>query len=77
MKVSKKYLLIFLFPLLCMSQVKIKRNTITIDTIEYKIIEKVLLYKDTVYKCDKKTVFRRHDSILYLYGKKKYIKYKI
>ena len=68
-----KYLIILLFTSLCYSQT---RKVIIIDNIKYTVKERVLLYKDTVYICDKSTSFRFTKDVIYVYRPKYYKKIK-
>jgi len=68
-----KYLLILLFTSLCYSQT---RKVIIIDNVKYTVKERVLLYKDTMYICDKNTSFRFTKDIIYVYKPKYYKKIK-
>jgi len=66
-----------IFLALLQYNIHITRHNIYINTKQYPIIDKKLLYKDTLYYCPDDVVFRKHDSILYYYKQGKYIKYKL
>ena len=68
-----KYLILLLLTSLCYSQT---RKVIIIDNVKYTVKERVLLYKDTIYICDKNTSFRFTKNIIYVYRPKYYKKIK-
>jgi len=52
------------------------RNVIIIDSVKYRIKERMLLYKDTIYICDKNTSFRFTKDTIYIYKPNYYRKIK-
>ena len=68
-----KYLIILLFTSLFYSQT---RKVVIIDNVKYTVKERVLLYKDTIYICDKDTSFRFTKDIIYVYRPHYYKKIK-
>ena len=68
-----KYLILLLLTSLCYSQT---RKVIIIDNVKYTVKERVLLYKDTMYICDKNTSFRFTKDVIYVYKPKYYKKIK-
>ena len=67
-----KLLLLLIF-LNCSSQ---KREFITYENKKYKVVEVLMLYNDTIYKCNEKTIFRYTKNFIYIYKPKYYKKIK-
>jgi hypothetical protein len=67
------YVTLLLLTSLCYSQT---RKVIIIDNVKYTVKERVLLYKDTIYICDKNTSLRFTKDIIYVYRPHYYKKIK-
>jgi len=76
LSIINKYLILLLLNLTISLGYSQTKKVIIIDGIKYTVIERVLLYKDTIYICDKNTSFRFTKDIIYVYRPKYYRKIK-
>lgn len=63
-----------LFPLIAFGQLKVEPKKLQIK-LEYEIIERKILLKDTIYICKNVNVRVSKDTI-FIYGKRQYLKIK-
>lgn len=65
---------VLLFPFIAFGQLKVEPKKLQIK-LEYEIIERKILLKDTIYICKNVNVRLSKDTI-FIYGKRQYLKIK-
>ena len=61
---------------LCFSQIKVNKQTVIYKKDTLKIIDKRLLYKDTILYLNNNSSIRVSNNLLYYYSDKVYLKFK-
>lgn len=65
-----------LFSAICFAQIKVNKKTVIYQKQTFKIIEKKLLYKDTMLYLNNGSSIRISKNLLYYYSPKIYLKFK-
>jgi hypothetical protein len=71
-----KLIVILLFSAICFGQIKVNKKTVIYQKQTFKIIEKKLLYKDTMLYLNNGSSIRISKNLLYYYSHKVYLKFK-
>lgn len=61
---------------ICFSQVKVNKKTVVYQKQKLNIIEKKILYKDTILYLDNGSSVRISNNLLYYYSHQVYLKFK-
>lgn len=71
----KRFSLLFclLFCFGCYSQLVVKRDKLVVVN-EYVILDKMMLYGDTIYRCKDNITIRVSQDTIYYYSKRQYLK---
>ena len=71
-----KLLLMLLLSTICFSQIKINKQSVIYKKDTLCIVDKKLLYKDTILYLDNNSTVRISKNLLYYYSDKIYLKFK-
>ncbi len=71
-----KLLLMLLFSTLCFSQIKVKKTYVIYEKDTLRIVNKELLYKDTILYLENGSSIRVSKDLLYYYAHQVYLKFK-
>lgn len=71
-----KLIVMLLLSTICFSQIKVNKQTVVYNKKTLKIVNKELLYKDTILYLDNNSSIRISKNLLYYYSHKVYLKFK-
>jgi hypothetical protein len=71
-----KLIIMLLLSTICFSQIKVNKQTVIYNKDTLNIIDKRLLYKDTILCLDNDSSIRISKNLLYYYSHKVYLKFK-
>jgi hypothetical protein len=71
-----KLLVMLLLSTVCFSQIKVNKQTVIYEKDTLKIVDKKILYKDTILYLDNNSSIRISKNLLYYYSDKVYLKFK-
>ncbi len=71
-----KLLVMLLLSTVCFAQIKVNKRTVVYQKQTLKIVEKKLLYKDTMLYLNNGSSIRISKNLLYYYSPKVYLKFK-
>ena len=71
-----KLIVMLLISSICFSQIKVNKQTVIYNKEKLHIVDKKLLYKDTILYLDNGSSVRISKNLLYYYSDKVYLKYK-
>jgi hypothetical protein len=71
-----KLIVILLLSTICFSQIKINKQSVVYNKETLRIVDKKLLYKDTILYLENDNSVRISKNMLYYYSDKVYLKFK-
>lgn len=71
-----KLIVMLLLSTVCFAQIKVNKQTVVYNKKTLKIVNKELLYKDTILYLDNASSIRISKNLLYYYSHKVYLKFK-
>ena len=71
-----KLIVMLLLSTVCFSQIKVNKQTVIYNKETLHIVDKKLLYKDTILYLDNNSSVRINKDLVYYYSDKVYLKFK-
>jgi hypothetical protein len=71
-----KLIIMLFLSTICFSQIKVNKQTVIYNKQTLKIVDKKLLYKDTILYLENGSSVRISKNLLYYYSHKVYLKFK-
>jgi hypothetical protein len=71
-----KLIVMLFFTTICFAQIKVNKKTVVYQKQTFKIVDKKILYKDTILYLDNGNSIRISNNLLYYYSHQVYLKFK-